>query len=151
MDINIGDKVLVECDNSFLMSYVRNCYDKVVTFKGTVVQDIDNSYPDCIVIVPEELENNKNFFPKIRAITKNKIINIFKIEDGDISKLDIDLNKEIKSPVRTFKVESTDKTKQYDVSHNTASNSYTCNCYAGMMNRLCKHVKAVKAKVEAEI
>lgn len=149
MDIKIGDKVLVECDNSFLMSYVRNCYDKVVTFRGTVANN-DSAYPDCLVIIPEELENNKNFFPKIRAIAKNRIKNIFKIEDRNISKLDLDLDKEIKSAVRTFKVESTDKTKQYDVCYNTESNSYTCNCYAGMMNRLCKHVKAVKSKIEAE-
>ena len=151
MDIKIGDNVLIEYDNKFSVSYVRNCFNDISIFKGTIIQDIDNSYPDCIIITPDELKYDKNFFPKIRVIAKNRIKNIFKIEDGDVSKLDLDLDKEIKSPIRTFKVESTDKSKQYDVCYNTASNSYTCNCYAGMMNRLCKHVKAVKLKVEAEI
>lgn len=146
--LSTGDKVIIETSNEHLRSYVRIYIPEFSHWRGYILEPDEKNFPDCILLEPEELRSNSNFYPKIRIIKKSNITNIHKVVDNELEKLDIVDDKEIKTKVRTFKVESSDKTKKYDVTYNTRNQTYSCNCYAGMMNRLCKHVKAVKLKIE---
>lgn len=147
--LKVGDRIVITVDNKYIQSYVRNCCDSILKFEGTYLEE-DSNFPNSIIIKPIELEKDKNFFPKIRAISKRLILDIIKIDVDESSRVDL-TNIDDTKVVRKFKVNSSDKTKQYDVFYYPKENHYTCNCYAGLMRRECKHIKGVARKIENEI
>lgn len=137
--IKIGDKIEVEVDNSFAKSYVQNETRDTIKFVGFLMAN-DPIWPDDLILDPIEKRGPYYFSLDFRIISKRKIVNIFKLsDDGENEKIDLEDLPENKT--RKWKV-SGSKGNKYDVV--LAGNKFSCNCVAGLMNRHCRHVKAVE-------
>lgn len=140
--IKVGDKIEIEVDNSFRKSYVQNETRDTIKFVGFLMEN-DPTWPGEILLDPIEKRQGYYFSVDFRIINKKNIINIFKLsDDGETEKMDLD-----DTPVsntRKWKV-SGSKGNKYDVT--LTNGKFSCNCVAGLMNRHCRHIKAVEKQL----
>lgn len=139
----IGSKIRVTLDQSFLKSYLKVWCPDTIEYSGTVTEHGTGDLAGHFYLVP---------FPSRRIEAPVHIITM-----GDVLKIEV-LNDDssVKTATSYDPAETRKQTKTrtwnvtgstgniYQVKRDGMSGAMSCNCYAGLMNRKCRHVKRIE-------